>query len=430
MLEWSAALSSPSPTRPASSTSRAARRARRRAPLHRRHAKALADAGLPVVDGRRLHRLARDPRRAREDAAPARPRRHPRPARPRADEADVEAHGIPPIDLVVVNLYPFARRSRPGRRFESCVENIDIGGPAMVRAPPRTTRTSRSSSTRATTSACSPSSRRRGALVRRDALRALAQGLRAHRRLRRGHLRVPDSRASRRRAARRGSRRRSRAVYAQGAATCATARTRTRRPRSTARGREPDEPTRRLAQVLQGKELCYNNLLDLDAALARRARVRRRRPPRRHQAHQPLRRGRGRDARPRPTHGARDGDPVSAFGGIVALNRAGRRRGRGGARPRPLLECVIAPDYDEAARAVARARRRTCACSSAAPASRRDWRAAGAARAALDRRRPAGAGPRPRRRSRREDCKVDDEARADRRGAGRTCSSPGRSPST
>ena len=49
--------------------------------------------------------------------------------------AALEAHGIPPIDLVVVNLYPFrATVARPGCTLEDAVENIDIGGPSMVRA--------------------------------------------------------------------------------------------------------------------------------------------------------------------------------------------------------------------------------------------------------------------------------------------------------
>src|SRR3954470_2804256 len=47
----------------------------------------------------------------------------------------MEEHGIPPIDMVVVNLYPFAQTvARPGVTMEDAVENIDIGGPAMVRA--------------------------------------------------------------------------------------------------------------------------------------------------------------------------------------------------------------------------------------------------------------------------------------------------------
>jgi phosphoribosylaminoimidazolecarboxamide formyltransferase/IMP cyclohydrolase len=49
------------------------------------------------------------------------------------DEA-AAAHGIAPIDLVVVNLYPFEATVAAGRPYGDCVENIDIGGPAMIRA--------------------------------------------------------------------------------------------------------------------------------------------------------------------------------------------------------------------------------------------------------------------------------------------------------
>jgi len=44
------------------------------------------------------------------------------------------AHGIAPIDLLVVNLYPFEAETARGAPFDDCVENIDIGGPAMIRA--------------------------------------------------------------------------------------------------------------------------------------------------------------------------------------------------------------------------------------------------------------------------------------------------------
>jgi phosphoribosylaminoimidazolecarboxamide formyltransferase/IMP cyclohydrolase len=43
-------------------------------------------------------------------------------------------HGIAPIDLLVVNLYPFESTVDQGADFETCIENIDIGGPAMIRA--------------------------------------------------------------------------------------------------------------------------------------------------------------------------------------------------------------------------------------------------------------------------------------------------------
>ena len=43
-------------------------------------------------------------------------------------------HGIAPIDLLVVNLYPFEATVEKGAEFADCIENIDIGGPAMIRA--------------------------------------------------------------------------------------------------------------------------------------------------------------------------------------------------------------------------------------------------------------------------------------------------------
>ena len=49
-------------------------------------------------------------------------------------QAAAEEHGIPPIDLLVVNLYPFEQTVSNGGSFDECIENIDIGGPAMIRA--------------------------------------------------------------------------------------------------------------------------------------------------------------------------------------------------------------------------------------------------------------------------------------------------------
>ena len=46
----------------------------------------------------------------------------------------IEALGIAPIDLLVVNLYPFAETAARGGSYEDCVEQIDIGGPALIRA--------------------------------------------------------------------------------------------------------------------------------------------------------------------------------------------------------------------------------------------------------------------------------------------------------
>ena len=51
------------------------------------------------------------------------------------DEAVMTEHGIPPIDMVVVNLYPFEQTiARPDCDLPTAIENIDIGGPTMLRA--------------------------------------------------------------------------------------------------------------------------------------------------------------------------------------------------------------------------------------------------------------------------------------------------------
>ena len=50
------------------------------------------------------------------------------------DAAQMDSHGIVPIDLLVVNLYPFEATVAKGEDYDACIENIDIGGPAMIRA--------------------------------------------------------------------------------------------------------------------------------------------------------------------------------------------------------------------------------------------------------------------------------------------------------
>ena len=48
--------------------------------------------------------------------------------------AAMQAHAIRPIDLLVVNLYPFETTAAKKAAFDDCIENIDVGGPAMIRA--------------------------------------------------------------------------------------------------------------------------------------------------------------------------------------------------------------------------------------------------------------------------------------------------------
>ncbi len=98
-------------------------------------AKLLADAGLPVtevaehtgfpemLDGRvkTLHPKVHGGLLARRDVP--------------AHMASLREHGIATIDLLVVNLYPFeATVAKPGCTLDEAIENIDIGGPAMVRS--------------------------------------------------------------------------------------------------------------------------------------------------------------------------------------------------------------------------------------------------------------------------------------------------------
>jgi phosphoribosylaminoimidazolecarboxamide formyltransferase/IMP cyclohydrolase len=56
-------------------------------------------------------------------------------------QAKMQEHGIEPIDMVVVNLYPFeATVARPDCTLEDAIENIDIGGPTMLRSAAKNNR--------------------------------------------------------------------------------------------------------------------------------------------------------------------------------------------------------------------------------------------------------------------------------------------------
>ena len=111
-------------------------RARHRARLHRRH-RAGADRGGPRGPrDRGLHRLPRDHGRARQDA-PSRSstRACSRCATTRSTCSPPSSTEIEFVDLVCVNLYPFERTAaQRGATDHEVIENIDIGGPTMIRA--------------------------------------------------------------------------------------------------------------------------------------------------------------------------------------------------------------------------------------------------------------------------------------------------------
>ena len=186
--------------------------------------------------------------------------------------AALEAHGIGPIDLVVVTLYPFeATVAKPGVTLEEAIENIDIGGPSMIRGAAKNHASVAVVTDPAQYAAVLEELRAHGGVALDDTRYRLA--FEAFRRTAQydaaiaAYLREPG--AMGRRATRRPRRaavsRRACTSRARSSGACATARTRTRRRPSTG------SPVRRsglsAAEQLHGPELGYNNLLDWSAAL-------------------------------------------------------------------------------------------------------------------------------------------------------------------
>ncbi|RIL00054.1 MAG: bifunctional phosphoribosylaminoimidazolecarboxamide formyltransferase/inosine monophosphate cyclohydrolase [Proteobacteria bacterium] len=98
-------------------------------------ATALRDAGLAVVE---VAELTQSPEMLGGRVKTLHPRIHGGLLARRelaSDRQDMDANGIRPIDLVVVNLYPFEQTvAKPGVSLEDAIENIDIGGPSMIRS--------------------------------------------------------------------------------------------------------------------------------------------------------------------------------------------------------------------------------------------------------------------------------------------------------
>ncbi|HTM20966.1 MAG TPA: bifunctional phosphoribosylaminoimidazolecarboxamide formyltransferase/IMP cyclohydrolase [Kofleriaceae bacterium] len=256
--------------------------------------------------------------------------------------------GIDKIDLVVVNLYPFeATVARPGVSFEDAIENIDIGGPSMLRSAAK--------NHERVTVVVDPDDYA-GVLAEIEAGGAVSAATRG--RLARKvfvHTSAYDAAI----AAYLGN-----AQGEAGADFPAVLSGQWQLARPLRYGENPHQkaafygdvrpqpgagPSLARADVLQGKELSYNNLLDLDAALAlclefdapTAVIVKHTNPC------GVASDGAGVAAAYRA---ARETDPTSAFGGIVAVNRE-----VDGALAAQLaetfLECVIAPAFTEEARA-------------------------------------------------------------------------------
>lgn len=264
------------------------------------------------------------------------------------DQAELEASAISPISLVAVNLYPFRETVARGAPDAEVVENIDIGGPAMVRAAaknhahvtvlvdpgdyPRVLEELKA--TRAVSDAL-----RRSLMQKAFAHTAAYDASIAQYLSQEAGEPFPDELSLSFRkvqALRYGENPHQRASYYR---------------QHTA----PSGPSVAFARVLQGKELSYNNLLDLDAALGLALEFPNQRAAVIIKHNTPC--GVALDMQlERAYRTARAADEVSAFGGIVALttevDEACAR-----ALAETFLEAVIAPGYCSAAREILAAKK-------------------------------------------------------------------------
>ncbi|HET7753371.1 MAG TPA: bifunctional phosphoribosylaminoimidazolecarboxamide formyltransferase/IMP cyclohydrolase, partial [Anaeromyxobacteraceae bacterium] len=183
-----------------------------------------------------------------------------------ADEADVKARDIGAIDLVVVNLYPFRQAVAAGKPFDECVEEIDIGGPSMVRAAAKNSAHVGVVVDPADYEAIAAEIEKTGALADDTRLRLMQKAF--------AHTAAYDAAIAEYLTARDSAKAEPKhfpdtiAVVAQKAQDLRYGENPHQAGAFYRVATEPGEPTVAFAKVLQGKELSYNNLLDLEAALA------------------------------------------------------------------------------------------------------------------------------------------------------------------
>jgi phosphoribosylaminoimidazolecarboxamide formyltransferase / IMP cyclohydrolase len=267
------------------------------------------------------------------------------------DREQTKQHGIAPVDLVVVNLYPFeATAARPDLTVEELIENIDIGGPAMVRSASKNFESVAVVTDPADYAALAKELSERGdwSLATRLELarKAFASTARYDGRIATEleRLSIVDGKVTL------GERPALPARLHIALANHATMRYGENPHQKAALYIPAGQKASGLAgaKQLQGKELSYNNLVDLDAAwrLAQEFT----RPASVIVKHNnPC----GTAEQATLVEAYRQAlacDPVSAFGGVLAFNRP--LDGETAAEVGKLFaECVVAPGYDSAARA-------------------------------------------------------------------------------
>jgi phosphoribosylaminoimidazolecarboxamide formyltransferase/IMP cyclohydrolase len=271
--------------------------------------------------------------------------------------AEMKRHGIEPIDLVVVNLYPFEATIARGVALDEAIENIDIGGPSMLRSAAKNHErvavvvdpNDYDAVIAELRQGKEISATRRLALARKafahtsaydaaiaaylssiDDSAATARGDKPARRELPDTLTVQWQRLYELRYGENPHQKA--AFYADGRSPLAT---------------PSKRPTIASAEVLGGKQLSYNNILDLDAALGLCLEFTE--PAAIVVKHNnPCGVATGKDLA-ETYRRAREADATSAFGGIVAVNRE-VDEALAKLLVETFLECVVAPGYSSAAR--------------------------------------------------------------------------------
>jgi phosphoribosylaminoimidazolecarboxamide formyltransferase / IMP cyclohydrolase len=268
------------------------------------------------------------------------------------DRKQVGEHGIVPIDLVVVNLYPFAATAaKPGVTPEELIENIDIGGPAMVRSAAKNFQSVGVVTDPSDYAAIAAELRERGEL---SVATRLNLARKAYARTARydGEIATELERLS----------------VSDGAAGAITIGALEKLPQrihlalerrqSMRYGENPHQaaalylpagyPAAGLAgaKQRQGKELSYNNLVDLDSAWALAKEFHR--PAVAIIKHNNPCGAAERESLSDAYLKALECDPVSAFGGVLAFNRA-LDAATAEEVAKLFVECIVAPGYAAAA---------------------------------------------------------------------------------
>ena len=259
----------------------------------------------------------------------------------------IESHGIVPFDMVVVNLYPFeATIGKPGCTRAEAIENIDIGGPSMLRSAAK--------NARHVAVVCDPADYP-------DLLAKLKKGHgnldpQTHDELGRkafAHTAAYDAAISNYLGRGDGVREEYPVTFTAQWRKLQSLRYGENPHQSAAFYADlglPDEPTLGGARQLQGKELSYNNIVDIDAALQLALEFSD--PAAAIIKHtNPSGVGTSRRRLVDAFKKARECDPVSAYGGVIGFNRTvGAETAREVAAT--FFEAVIAPGYDKEARKI------------------------------------------------------------------------------